>query len=119
MIELCKGVPSQQMRLKILLDEATMRDGQVLYEIGDPDDSDIPSIREGKVHVQMAHLKTSLRFGFRVPESLALKEARKEYRQWMMKRHEELEEQYNEMKRAVEEKHRDALVKSDEEVNDN
>jgi hypothetical protein len=92
------------MELESLLAQATQRDGQVLYDFGDPD---LPSIREGKV--QKADFE-AFRLG---PDSGAaardnsdehnqLVQAMAEYRLWIGRRSEDLDEQYDSMKRDVE-----------------
>lgn len=149
--ELCGKIPVYELELNSLLDKATKRDGQVLYEFGDPD---IPLVRRGMV--QVSDVKVTLRAHrrniFRIANCLDVdkeasveaievwwdrreelseesneesreesreesneeareKKARKdmrmqvwrEHRQWVIKRHKELDAQYNAMKQTVEE----------------
>ena len=91
-IKLCRTDPEYQLELRNLLNKATKRDGQVLYEYGDPD---IPSIRELK-----AYLRACEQRGFRGKISPELENARVDYHCWQSQRHKELEAQYNAMLRA-------------------
>lgn len=111
-IDLCKDDPEHQLGLKELLNEATKRDGQVLYEFGDPD---IPSNREGEV--QKAETEAYVLDPLSNLLSLFPKKVGEEYRDWITKRNEEIDAQYNEMKQAVEEEHRNALTNSNVQLN--
>lgn len=113
-IELCKTDPEYQLELKNLLDEATKRDGQILYEFGDPD---ILSVQGGKV--RMPDLGAALRafgpYSFRYNIEF---EKGMEYHCWLRQKNKELDAQYNAMRRAWKRQHHDALTNSDVQPND-